>query len=160
MQKRRKRHLPPLALLTETRNALPGLTPSPTAEMPMTNAFNDILNALKRYYDGLYRGDIALLESVFHPQAIYHTASGGAPLTYNMPAYMDVVRNRQSPAQRGDAYRFNVESIRFAGGDTALAVLTCAMMGKRFTDFLSFTRIDGEWRIAAKVFHYDLISEG
>ena len=44
-------------------------------------------------------------------------------------------------------------------GDTALAVLTCAMMGKRFTDFLSFTRIDGEWRIAAKVFHYDLISE-
>ena len=125
----------------------------------MTDAFTDILDALKRYYDGLYRGDTALLETVFHPKAVYHTVSGGTPVLYDMPAYMEVVRTRTSPAERGDAYGYVVESVRFAGADTALAVLTCAMMGKRFTDFLSFTLIGGEWRIAAKIFHYDLIEE-
>lgn len=125
----------------------------------MTDAFTHILDALKRYYDGLYHGDAGLLERVFHPQAVYHTVSGGSPVVYDMPAYMEVVRRRMSPAERGDAYAYAVESVRFAGADTALAVLTCAMMGKRFTDFLSFTRLGGEWRIAAKVFHYDLIEE-
>ncbi|PQA85815.1 nuclear transport factor 2 family protein [Hyphococcus luteus] len=125
----------------------------------MPDAFTEILEALKRYYDGLYYGDAVLLESVFHPGAVYHTASGEKPLTYDMPAYMDVVRKRTAPAALGDAYGYDVESVRFAGADTAFAVLTCALMGKRFTDFLSFTRIRGEWRIAAKVFHYDLIEK-
>lgn len=125
----------------------------------MEQQYADLIGVLQRYYDGLYHGDAALLETVFHPQAIYRTASGDAPLHYGMPAYLDVVRRRESPAARGDAYGYRVETIRFAGEDTALAVLTCAMMGKRFTDFLSFTRENGEWRIAAKVFHYDPVEK-
>ena len=120
-------------------------------------AFNHIADSLKRYYDGLYHCDVELLQSVFHRDAHYHTTSGGAHLHYDIPAYMDVISKRTPPAQTGDAYGYDIESIRFAGGDTALAILKCEMMGKRFTDFLSFIRDDGEWRIIAKVFHYDLI---
>ena len=123
----------------------------------MTTAFDDILDALKRYYDGLYYGDVRLLESVFHPHAIYHTASGEAPLAYDLPSYLDVVARRTAPEALGDRYAYEVDSLRFAGDDTAFVVFKCALMGKDFTDFLSFTRIKGEWRIAAKVFHYDLI---
>ncbi len=120
-------------------------------------AFNEIADALKRYYDGLYHCNVDLLESVFHRDAHYHTTSGGAHLHYDMPSYMDIISKRTPPAKSGDAYGYDIESIRFAGGDTALAVLRCEMVGKRFTDFLSFIRDDGEWRIIAKVFHYDLI---
>ena len=120
-------------------------------------AFNEIAGALKRYYDGLFHCDVVLLESVFHRDAHYHTTSGDAHLHYDMPAYMDVISKRTPPATSGDAYGYDIESIRFAGGDTALAVLKFEMMGKRFTDFLSFIRENGEWRIIAKVFHYDLI---
>ncbi|GJL91315.1 nuclear transport factor 2 family protein [Hyphococcus sp.] len=123
----------------------------------MTPPFAEITSALKRYYDGLYHCDTQVLQSVFHPDAHYHTSSGGAHLHYDMPAYMRVIADRTPPARSGDVYAYEIESIRFAGGDTALAVLTCEMMGKRFTDFLSFIRDDGEWRIIAKVFHYDLL---
>jgi hypothetical protein len=127
---------------------------------PMNPDFNEIAAALQRYYDGLYHCDAELLMSVFHPGAHYHTASGGEHLHYDMPAYRRVIAGRTSPAQSGEAYGYEIESIRFAGGDTALAILKCEMMGKRFTDFLSFIRDKGEWRIIAKVFHYDLIREG
>ena len=128
----------------------------------MNQRFAGISDVLQRYYDGLYYCDADLLARVFHPQAVYHTTSGGAHLVYDMPAYLDVIRARTSPANAGDEYGYEVQSIRFAGDDTALAVLTCTMMGKRFTDFLSFIRTGaddeaGSWRIAAKVFHYDII---
>ena len=125
----------------------------------MQEQFAAIIDKLRDYYDGLYHCDVALLKTVFHEGAHYHTTSPGDHLHYDMPAYMDVIAARTPPEKSGDAYSYAVESIRFAGEDTAFAVLTCEMMGKRFTDFLSFIRHGGEWRIIAKVFHYDLIEE-
>lgn len=119
------------------------------------SAFSRIEAVLRDYYDGLYHCDAALLKTVFHEDAHYHTTSGGRHLHYDVKTYMDVIEKRAPPAKAGDAYGYEVESIRFAGDDTALAVLRCTMMGKRFTDFLSFVRDRGEWRIIAKVFHYD-----
>jgi hypothetical protein len=39
---------------------------------------------------------------------------------------------------------------------TALARVECAIGAKRFTDLLNFIRLDGRWRLIAKVFHFDL----
>lgn len=119
------------------------------------NGFSEIEAALRKYYDGLYHCDVALLEAVFHKDAHYHTTSGGEHLHYDMETYMNVIRKRTPPETAGDAYDYEVETIRFAGNDTALAVLKCTLMGKRFTDFLSFIRDKGEWRIISKVFHHD-----
>ncbi|MEZ5893243.1 MAG: nuclear transport factor 2 family protein [Parvularculaceae bacterium] len=125
----------------------------------MTKPFADIQDVLQRYYDGLYRGDVALLKTVFHEQARYHTASQSPALHYDMPEYFDVVAARQSPQSRGDAYGFDVETIRFAGDDTAFAAVSMTMMGKRYADFLTFIRDGDAWRIVAKVFHYDTVGE-
>jgi len=122
----------------------------------MSDRYQDIIDVLKRYYDGLYHCDAAMLETVFHPRAQYATTSSGALLHYDMPAYMAVIRERTPPADLGDKYGYAITSIRFAGDDTAHAVLQCTMMGKHFTDFLSFIRTGDEWRIIAKIFHYDL----
>ncbi len=122
----------------------------------MSARYQDIIDVLRRYYDGLYHCDAAMLETVFHPNAQYATTSSGELLHYNMPAYMAVIRERAAPADAGDAYGYDIDSIRFAGDDTAHATLRCTMMGKHFTDFLSFIRTGDEWRIIAKVFHYDL----
>ena len=46
-----------------------------------------------------------------------------------------MVDNRKSPVDLGDLYAYEIEDIRFAGADTALATFKCAMMGKQFTDF-------------------------
>ncbi|MCB1953986.1 MAG: nuclear transport factor 2 family protein, partial [Rhodocyclaceae bacterium] len=70
--------------------------------------------------------------------------------------YLPVVAKRESPASLGERYGFELESILFAGPTVALAKMRSTMLGKRFVDLLSLLKVDGEWRILAKVFHYDI----
>ncbi len=119
-----------------------------------TEGYGAVLEVLQRYYDGLYRCDVALLESVFHPQAVYATASDGKLLHLDMNAYFPLVAARTSPQKANEAYGYEVESIAFAGPAAALARMRCSMLSKDFIDLLTLVRVDGGWRILAKIFHY------
>ncbi|WP_306360971.1 nuclear transport factor 2 family protein [Nocardia sp. CC227C] len=116
-----------------------------------------VREALRLYFDGLYYGDIALLDKVFHPQAIYATATEGSLLRLTMAEYFPIVAAREAPATRGDERHDRILSVESAGPVTALARVECALGPKRFTDLLTFVQVDGRWRIIAKVFHYDLV---
>jgi len=131
------------------------LRPHPPATRPAGEAYLAVAGLLDRYYDALYHGDVERLNRAFHPTATYATASGGELLQLDLAAYLARVAARAAPATRGDAYGFRLDAIEFAGPTTALARLRSSMLGKRFVDFLALLRVDGEWRIAAKVFHYD-----
>jgi len=114
-----------------------------------------IAEVLHRYYEGLYHSDTALLRLVFHPQALYVTASGGKLLHLGLEDYLPIVAARKAPAQTGDPYGYVVESIDFAGPDTASVRMSSSMLGKHFLDFISLIKVDDEWRIIAKVFHHE-----
>ena len=124
----------------------------------MTSQFAPIEALLGRYFDGLYHSDAALLGRVFHPQAIYACATDGRLTHMTMDAYLPMVAARPSPASRQEKRRDRIISIAFAGPVTALARVECAIGEKRFTDLLSLVQLEGEWRIIAKVFHYDIAS--
>lgn len=119
---------------------------------------DDITQLLQLYFDGLFRSDAALLARVFHPDAHYVCASDGELLQWDMPRYFDVVAQRKSPASLGQQRVDHIQSIQFAGPVTALAVVNCAIEPKFFTDFLSLIKLDDQWRIIAKVFHFQLNS--
>jgi hypothetical protein len=121
----------------------------------MTAPFDEVADVLQLYFDGLYHSDTQRLRRVFHPQALYATASSedGALLALNMPDYFAVVDKRPAPASRGDARHDRILSIEFIGPVTALAKVECAVLPRRFTDLLSLVRVDGRWQIMAKVFH-------
>ena len=114
--------------------------------------YSDVLSLLADYYDGLYRLDTAKLREVFSPSAHYATLANGAHLALTVDEYLPRVEQRQSPADAGTPYQSRVTSIRFAGDDTALAEVECSLFGQDYKDFLSLLRIDGRWRIEAKVF--------
>lgn len=122
----------------------------------MDPRFAEIVESLGLYFDGLHHSDAALLGRVFHPQAIYACASEGSLTHLTMDAYLPIVAARASPASRGEARHDAILSIAFAGPVTALARVACAIGEKRFTDILSFVKLDGQWRIIAKVFHFDI----
>lgn len=122
----------------------------------MDPRYAELVEVLTRYFDGLYHSDAGKLAGVFHPQAIYACASEGSLTHLTMDAYLPMVERRPSPASRGEARRDRILSIEFAGPVTALARVECAIGEKRFTDLLSFVRLDGHWRLIAKVFHFDL----
>ena len=124
----------------------------------MDQSFPAVVEALGVYFDGLYHSDTQRLRRAFHPQARYACATDGTLLHLGMDEYFAIVDKRPSPASRGEQRRDRIISIEFAGPVTAFARVECAIGEKFFTDLLSFVRLDGEWRILSKVFHYDLQS--
>lgn len=118
--------------------------------------FLEVAAVLQEYFDGLHHSDTARLRRVFHPQAVYATASGAEPLVLGMDAYLPIVDARPSPASRGEARQDRILSIAFAGPTTAVAWLQCAIAPKRFIDVLTLFRVEGQWRVIAKVFHWEI----
>lgn len=117
-----------------------------------------VVKALETYFDGLYESDTKRLRTIFHPLATYTCATEKPLLHMGMPAYFDLVDKRPSPKSRGETRRDRILSIEFAGPDAAFARVECAIGPKFCTDLLTFVRIDRQWLIMAKVFHYDLMS--
>ncbi|POX53173.1 nuclear transport factor 2 family protein [Streptomyces sp. Ru72] len=91
-------------------------------------------------FDGLYYGNTELLGQVFHPGALYATATEGGGdgelLRLDMHEYFTVVRRREPPAARGEARRDHVVSVEFAGPVTALARVESSMGQRRYRDLL------------------------
>lgn len=131
----------------------------PAGAPPASEVYLAVVEFMARYYDALYYGDVARPNRAFHPAATHEMVSGGELLQLDLAAYLPMVATRVSPVQRGDAYGFQLEAIEFAGPETALARWRSSLPGKRFVDFLELLKVDGEWRIAAKVFHYGVLDE-
>ena len=109
-------------------------------------------DVVRTYFDGLFFADVNRLASVFHPRAVYATADETPALIRSMDEYFRVVADRRSPASRGETRRDQVDSIEFAGPNTALARVRCSIADRDFVDLLSLVRVDDRWQIIAKVF--------
>lgn len=125
----------------------------------MQAEFDAVTQLSSDYFDGLHNSDTTILKRVFHPSAQYASATDGMLLLRTMDEYFPIVDARPSPASRGEARRDRILSIEFAGPVTAFARVECAIAPKLFTDFLTLVKLDGRWRIIAKVFHYELLPE-
>lgn len=120
----------------------------------MTSAYEDVLSVLERYLDGLYRCDASLLGTIFHPDARYATTTGNENLFWSMDHYLPIVAARESPESRGEARDGKVLNVGFAGPNAAMACVQSSIGNKFFTDFVSLVRLEGQWKIVAKVFDY------
>lgn len=114
--------------------------------------FAEVSEVLETYFDGLYHADASRLAQVFHPKAVYATADETPLLHRDMDSYLAAVAKRVSPAARGQARQDHIDAIEFAGENTAMARVRCAIGERQFTDFLTLVRDNGTWRIMAKVF--------
>lgn len=118
-------------------------------------ADGEIRALLQDYFDGLHFSDVERLGRVFHASAMYACATTGTLQQLDMAAYLAVVAQRPSPASLGQPRADEIVSIAMAGPVTALARVHCTIAPRRFTDLLTLVRVDGQWRILAKVFHFD-----
>lgn len=116
------------------------------------SAFNEVSALLQTYFDALYFCDTEKLARAFHPKAIYATADETPLLHRTMEDYFPVVAARISPASRGEPRKDAIDSIAFAGANTAFAQVRCAIGSRDFVDFLTLVKTGGEWRIMAKIF--------
>lgn len=127
------------------------MSPVPDTAAPAIRAL------LQDYFDGLHFSDAERLGRVFHASAMYACATSGTLQVLDMATYLPMVAQRPSPASLGQPRQDEIVSIEMAGPVTALARVHCTIAPKRFTDLLTLVRVDRQWRILAKVFHFDLI---
>lgn len=114
----------------------------------------DIECLIGEYLDGLYTCDVECLARVFHPAALYATATGGEAITLHMPEYFRIVAQRDPPARTGESRKERILSIDLVGPETAMVKLACSFFQKDYVDLLSLIRVDGRWQVIAKVFRY------
>lgn len=121
-------------------------------------AYDEVATLIQDYFDGLYHSDTQRLRRVFHPQALYATASEGKPLILRMDEYFHIVDGRPSPASREEQRTDHILSIEFIGPVTAVVKLRCSIHHRHFIDLLTLIRVDDRWQIIAKVFHFTMDS--
>ncbi|MEM8973230.1 MAG: nuclear transport factor 2 family protein [Pseudomonadota bacterium] len=114
--------------------------------------FEQVSEVLQIYFDALYHCDTVKLTKAFHPKAIYATADETPLLHRTMEEYIPVIEARQSPASRGEERRDVIDSIEFAGHNTAFARVRCSIGSRDFVDFLTLVMTNDEWKIMAKIF--------
>lgn len=118
------------------------------------SAFDEVVQAMGLYFDGLHHSDTRLLAQVFHPEAHYFCATEGQLVHLDMDRYFPIVDKRPSPASQGHVRTDRILAIELAGPVTAFVRAECSIPPKHFTDFLTLVKLEGRWQIVAKVFHY------
>lgn len=125
---------------------------------------------LEQYLDALHHGDTTRLARVFHPRAVYasaspaaaelDTATAGAPMVrLDVERYLEIVARRTSPARRGLGRDDRIASIAFAGPVTASARVHSRFGGRCYVDQLTLVHSEGRWQILAKVFEVTAVEE-
>jgi hypothetical protein len=121
----------------------------------MASDLHDLEQALQSYFDGLYEGDTAKLEAVFHAEAHLFSVTGGKLDDLPRAAWFDMLRNRPSAISRDLPRRDWVVQIDRSGPNTAFAKVQCQIPPRYFTDYLTFVKLAEGWRIVSKTFHTD-----
>lgn len=109
--------------------------------------------AVGAYLDGLHRSDADLLARVFLPQGRIFAMAAGAVVDLPRDAWLDRVRARPDFRAQGIEAPFEIHELRVETPTTAFACLTSTVPPARFLDYLNFLKVDGRWRIVAKLYH-------
>ncbi len=119
----------------------------------MPGDLHDIEQALQRYFDGLYEGDISKLAAVFHPDSHLFSVNAGKLDDLPRAAWFDMVKNRPSALSRDLPRHDWIVHIDRSGANTAFAKVQCQIPPRFFTDYLTFVKLAEGWRIISKTFH-------
>jgi len=111
-------------------------------------AISEILE--NRYFKGIYEGDIALLQTVYHPGTLLFGDVQGQPYAKTLEQYLDGVQHRQSPKDSGKPFKGEICDIRVVNS-IAIAEVKVTMYDFVYHEFLSFHQIDGKWMLVNKM---------
>jgi hypothetical protein len=124
--------------------------------MTSSDELGIIEGVIHTYLDGLYESDADKIGSAFHPTSALTSVSNGELVITPRDTWLDNIRARPSPKQRGLTRHDRVLSIDLISPTMAYVKLNCAIPPRFFTDQLSLLKIEGRWQIVQKVFTTEL----
>ena len=119
----------------------------------MASDLTDLEQVLQTYFDGLYEGNTAKLESVFHDVAHLFSVDDGKLADLPREKWFELIGSRKSAqAQELSRHDFIVHIDR-SSPTTAFAKVQCQIPPRYFTDYLTFVKLADGWKIVSKTFH-------
>jgi Putative lumazine-binding len=142
------------ALQPETAIAFPAQIRAAAKEtaMPKT-APQELTEAVQRYLDLMYDGDVGKFDSVFAASSQLHGFREGKMTCWPAAQYEEVLAGRTSPKALGSGREEQILLLDFASPTQALAKVRVRINDMVFVDYLSYHRIGEQWLINSKAYH-------
>jgi hypothetical protein len=129
--------------------ALTAVTPTPSHAQ--ANADDALVRAvIEVYFQGHARADSASMRAAFLPTAHIEWIRNGAFLSWTTEQYAGLFRG--SPAADEATRQRTIEVVDITG-TAAMAKATLLHGTTTFTDYFVLLKVDGDWKIANKVYH-------
>jgi hypothetical protein len=123
--------------------------------MPDPAADRSLLNAVERYFDLMYEGDVAQFGDVFAPSAQLHGLRDGSLRRLSAQEFKNALAAGPSPKAKNAPRRQELLLFDFASPTQALVKVRVRIDTLLYLDYLAYHRIDGAWLITAKSFHIE-----
>jgi len=123
--------------------------------MSVKNVEN-VISTIEDYFYGVYEGNLDKLRNAFHPQTTLYGDINGEPYLKTLEEYLEGVKNRKSPKEVGEDFKMKIINVDFFGNN-AIAKLSVPILGFKYTDYVSLTKINGNWKIVNKLFTNDIL---
>jgi hypothetical protein len=114
-------------------------------------ATSAIIDALEKYYiNGIYTGDVSLLNEIFLEGTRLYGDVRNVPYAKTAEEYLSAVSNRVSPRDSGKVFKAHIDSIDVVN-TIGVAKLRMKMYDFNYYDILSLHKIGNKWRIVNKL---------
>lgn len=122
------------------------------------NDYAGLNAACDTYIIALNTADIDTLKDLFLPESHLYAAydyvkADGSRMVLPREDWFNVIRERGRPSDQGFQPDGRVVMLDFIEPDTAVAKIEVRVGQRQFTDYLNFIRVDGAWKVIAKIFH-------
>jgi hypothetical protein len=112
-----------------------------------------IRKTVTRYEDGITSGDVNLLRSAFHPQAMMYGCSGENVTIVGIDGLYDYVASQRPPVVTGESHRCFITKIDVADFAATAEVVQENCYGANYTNYFQLLKINGEWKIMSKAYN-------
>lgn len=111
----------------------------------------EIEGLITNYFNGIFNGDTAQLESCFHEHSHIYGDINDVDYLKSVNEYIEGVKSRQSPKDLNEDLKMKIIGIDIMG-KIAMAKLHVPMLGYNYYDYLSLAKINKDWKIVNKIF--------
>jgi Putative lumazine-binding len=121
----------------------------------MPNHVAGLTEAVRRYFDLMYDSDVSGFDRVFQASAQLHGFREGQMTMWPAATFKEIIAGRPSPKSQNAPRQEEILLLDFASTDQALAKVRVRINATVFVDYLTYHRIEGDWRITSKAFHVE-----
>jgi hypothetical protein len=123
--------------------------------MPDTMITRSLLDAVERYFDLMFDGDVERFEQVFAASAQLHGLRDGNLQLRPAKDYKAALASRPSPKAKKAPRQQEILLLDFASPTQALVKVRVRIDTLQYLDYLSYHCVNDTWVITAKSFHVE-----